>query len=162
MLCCFLSTHLRVTVLVAESQALIEPVKHTQAAMSTSSYNFDPTMFACGRVALYLTCTGGWTQKPPPDDCCCACARCMMNFVVSRKRFAQSDRQASSLELKYRPGVPIHFSQQVAVSSEIVRCSCAFACSSCTNRCNSASPCLSPMLLCPNESLDASCCRAQP
>ncbi len=128
--------------------------------MSTSSYNFDPTMFACGRVALYLTCTGGWTQKPPPDDCCCACARCMMNFVVSRKRFAQSDRQASSLELKYRPGVPIHFSQQVAVSSEIVRCSCAFACSSCTNRCNSASPCLSPMLLCPNESLDASCCRA--
>lgn len=76
-------------------------------------------------------------QKPPPDDrCCCACALCIMNWVVSKKRFAQSDRQASSLELRLRPGVPIHFSQHVLVSSEIVRCSCAFACSCCKNCCS--------------------------
>lgn len=40
MLCCLLGTHLRVTqVLVAQSQALIEAVKHTQAAVSTSTYS---------------------------------------------------------------------------------------------------------------------------
>ena len=60
-----------------------------------------------------------------------------MNLVVSRKRLAQSDRQASSLELKLLPGVPMHFSQQVLDNSEMVRCSWALACSCCKNRCSS-------------------------
>lgn len=58
----------------------------------------------------------------------------MINFVVSRNRRAQSDKQASSLELRLLPGVPVHFSQHVLVNSDMVRCSWALACSCCKNR----------------------------
>lgn len=52
------------------------------------------------------------------------CARWMMNWVVSMKRFAQSLRQLSSLEDRYRPGFPTHFSQHLSVMVPIVCCIC--------------------------------------
>lgn len=51
------------------------------------------------------------------------------------KRFAQSERHASSRLLRLRPGVPMHFSQQTSVTLATVCCICALTYQSGTHWC---------------------------
>ena len=55
---------------------------------------------------------------------CLDWARWMMNCVVSMNRFAQSLMQLSSRDERYRPGVPMHFSQHRSVMVATVCCIC--------------------------------------
>lgn len=68
----------------------------------------------------------------------CFSMRCTMKMLVSRKRSAQLDIQSVSLELNLFWGFPMHLSQHLSVSLEMICCTAAFWFSSWMNACIAA------------------------